>query len=47
MEHAPEFRADERAQLTDEFYQRMIANPDDSVPFLVNWTLVRRELADA
>lgn len=31
-----------RAPLTDEFYRRMIANPDGKIPFQVNWARVSR-----
>lgn len=34
-----------RANLTDEIYQEMTANPDRRIPFLVNWPRVQRELA--
>lgn len=32
----------QRAILSDELYQRMIKNPDERVPFLVNWPRVSR-----
>lgn len=38
---------DMRANLTDELYQQMIANPDMRLPFLVYWPRVARELTPA
>lgn len=36
-----------RANLTDEVYQQMTANPDRRIPFLVFWPKVSRELTPA
>lgn len=36
-----------RANLTDEVYQEMIANPDGRFPFLIFWPKVQRELSPA
>lgn len=34
----PEVSPDDfRANLTDEIFQEMTANPDSKIPFLVNW----------
>lgn len=36
-----------RANLTDDVYQQMTANPDQRIPFLVFWPKVNRELTPA
>ncbi len=39
------FLADMRANLTDPLYEEMTSNPDERVPFLVNWPLLEAELS--
>ncbi len=43
----PEFLSDMRANLTDDLFQEMTANPDMRLPFLVFWPRVERELTPA
>lgn len=47
METEPQYLTDMRANLTDDLYEQMTANPDARLPYLVVWPKVQRELSAA